>query len=126
MPVLREGYRQEQYEIPVIKRKLPKKRKTALPKCGNKYHLGNPKGKTIAFQAELENVPYEIVIIDNLDDLNACYQRLLELAERIEERREHCQVIANYTGGTSTMSAAIALAGIMTPQVGYFAKYRSS
>jgi len=92
------------------------KRKTICPKCGNKYYLGNPKGKAIVFQAGLEKGQYEIVTIDNPDDLNACYQRLLELAEWIEERQEDCQVIANYTGGTKTMSAAMALVGIMTPQ----------
>jgi len=91
------------------------KRKTRCPECGHTYHPGDPKGRAIAFQAELEQGRYEIVTIDNPDDLNACYQRLLELAERIKARHGDSRVIANYTGGTKTMSAALALAGIMTP-----------
>ena len=92
------------------------KRNTKCPECGHIYHPGDPKGRAIVFQAGLAKEQYEIVTINNPDDLNACYQRLLELAEQIEERHEDCQVIANYTGGTKTMSAAMALAGIMTPQ----------
>jgi len=92
------------------------KRKTKCPECGYIYHLGDPKGRAIVFQAGLAKEQYEIVTVDNPDDLNTCYQKLLELAGRIEERHEDCQVIANYTGGTKTMSAAIALVGVMTEQ----------
>ncbi len=92
------------------------KRKTKCPECGYSYHLGDPKGRAIVFQAGLVKEQYEIVTIDNPDDLNACYQLLLELAGRIEEGHEDCQIIANYTGGTKTMSAAMALVGVMTEQ----------
>ncbi|MHC1599712.1 MAG: TIGR02710 family CRISPR-associated CARF protein [Candidatus Methanospirareceae archaeon] len=92
------------------------KRKTRCPECEYTYHLGDSKGRAIVFQAGLAKEQYEIVTVDNPDDLNTCYQKLLELAGRIEERHEDCQVIANYTGGTKTMSAAIALVGVMTEQ----------
>ncbi|MHC1631887.1 MAG: TIGR02710 family CRISPR-associated CARF protein [Methanotrichaceae archaeon] len=92
------------------------KRKTKCPECGCNYHLGDPKGRAIVFQAGLAKEQYEIVTNDNPDDLSACYQRLLELAERIRAGHVGAQVIANYTGGTKTMSAAMALVGVMTEQ----------
>ena len=50
-------------------------RKTECPECGNAFHLGNPKGKSIVFQAGLDREHYEIITVDNPDDLNACYQK---------------------------------------------------
>jgi CRISPR-associated protein (TIGR02710 family) len=92
------------------------KRRTKCPECGYIYHPGDPKGRAIVFQAGLAKEQYEIVTVDNPDDLNACYQKLLELAGRIKEGHGDCQIIANYTGGTKTMSAAMALVGVMTEQ----------
>jgi len=92
------------------------KRKIECPECGNVFNLGNPKGKAIVFQTGLDREHYEIITVDDPDDMNACYRKLIELTEKIKERCEDCQVIANYTGGTKTMSAAMALAGIITQQ----------
>ncbi|PXF59079.1 MAG: TIGR02710 family CRISPR-associated protein [Candidatus Methanogaster sp.] len=92
------------------------KRRTKCPECGHIHYIGDPKGRAIAFQAGLAKDQYEIVAVDNPDDLNVCYRRLLELAEQIEVVHEDCQIIANYTGGTKTMSAAMALVGVMTEQ----------
>lgn len=75
-----------------------------------------PKGKAIVFQAGLDREHYEIVTVDNPDDLDACYQKLIELTEKIKNICEDCQVTANYTGGTKTMSTAMALVGIITEQ----------
>ncbi|MBT9165305.1 MAG: hypothetical protein DDT23_01320 [candidate division WS2 bacterium] len=93
------------------------KRKGKCPECGHEFYLGNPQGNAIVFQAGLDSTKYEIVAIDDPDDLNDCYLRLLELSREIKERHgEDCQIIANYTGGTKTMSVAIALAGLMTEE----------
>ena len=92
------------------------KRKSKCTECGYEYYIGNPKGKAIVFQTKLEKGQYEIVTIDDPDDLNECYEKLLALAETINEKYDNSQVIANYTGGTKTMSAALALVGIMTQQ----------
>jgi len=92
------------------------KRRAKCPECGHIHYIGDPKGKSIVFQAGLAKEHYEIVAVDNPDDLNACYQRLLELAEQIKARHGDAQIIANYTGGTKTMSAAMALVGVMTEQ----------
>ncbi len=92
------------------------KRRSKCPECGHEHNLGDPKGKAIVFQAGLVKGRYEIVAVDDPDDLNECYQKLMGLAELIKEKYGECQVIANYTGGTKTMSVAIALAGIITQQ----------
>ena len=91
-------------------------RKTECPECGYVFHSGDPKGKAIVFQAGLDREHYEIVTVENPDDLEVCYQKLIELTEKIKNRCEDCQVIANYTGGTKTMSAAMTLVGIITEQ----------
>jgi len=75
-----------------------------------------PKGKAIVFQTGLNREHYEIITVENPDDLDACYQKLIELTEKIKILCKDCQVIANYTGGTKTMSTAMALVGIMTEQ----------
>jgi len=92
------------------------KRRSKCTKCGYEYYPGNPRGKAIVFQTRLEKGQYEIVTIDDRDDLNECYEKLLALAETINEKYDNSQVIANYTGGTKTMAVAVALMGIMTPQ----------
>lgn len=92
------------------------KRRSKCPECGHEYNMGNPKGEAIVFQAGLEKGRYEIIAVDDPDDLNGCYQRLLELTASINERFGECQVIANYTGGTKTMSVAMVLVGILTQQ----------
>lgn len=92
------------------------KRKSKCPECNHEYYLRDHKGKAIVFQAGLEKGRYEIVSVDDPDDLNGCYQKLLELVETVKEKHGDCQVIANYTGGTKTMSVAMASVGIMTQQ----------
>jgi len=91
------------------------KRRSKCPKCGNEFYLGNPEGKAIVFQAGMDRPRYETVVIDDPDDLNDCYLRLLHLAGEIKEKHgENCQIIANYTGATKTMSVAMVLVGLMT------------
>jgi len=92
------------------------KRKSRCTECGFEYFPGNPMGKAIVFQTKLETGQYEIVTINDPDDLTECYEKLLNLAETIKEKYDNSQVIANYTGGTKTMSVALALVGIMTQQ----------
>lgn len=92
------------------------KRKSKCPKCDHEYPMGDPKGKAIVFQAGLMREQYEIVTVDDPDDLNGCYLKLQQLGTAIKEKFGDCHVIANYTGGTKTMSVAIALAGIINQQ----------
>ena len=90
-------------------------RKSMCPECGTKHYIGNTSGKAIAKRTGLDQSRYTVVTVDDPDDLNECHDTLLALAKRVEE--EHgadCRVVANYTGGTKTMSVAMALLGLMT------------
>ncbi|WP_083774258.1 TIGR02710 family CRISPR-associated CARF protein [Ammonifex degensii] len=80
------------------------------PKCKTEIPLGNPKGESIVRQLQLPPGSYEKVEVDDPDDLASCYRKLIELENRIRERfGPDAEVIANYTGGTKTMSVALAL-----------------
>lgn len=83
--------------------------------CGNERYIGEPHGKAIAIQAGLDPSQYTVLAVKDPDDLNECHETLLALAERVEaEQGMDCHVVANYTGGTKTMSVALALVGLMT------------
>jgi len=92
------------------------KSKSKCPECGYKYYIGNPKGKAVAFQVGLSKDKYEIVSVDDPDDLNLCYCTLVNLSTSIKKIYPEAQIIANYTGGTKTMSVAMALVGIVTEE----------
>jgi len=92
-------------------------RKVKCAACGNEQYIGDPKGKAIADQAGIDPSRYEVVAVDNPDDLWECYAAVRELLVGIEEKHgPRCEVIANYTGGTKTMSVAMVLAGLITEQ----------
>lgn len=58
-------------------------------------------------------IPHEIVMVPP-DDLVNCYKTIEAIGERIEKREKNLEkVIANYTGGTKTMSVALALVALM-------------
>lgn len=91
------------------------KRTATCPECKNKFYLGNPKGKAIVVQSGLNESRCEVVTVSDPDDLNECYEKLLKLADLIETQHgKNCQVVANYTGGTKTMSVTMALIGLLT------------
>jgi len=92
------------------------KSKSKCPKCGHEYNLGNPKGKAIVFQVGLSKNKYEKISVDDPDNLNLCYCTLVNLLTSIKTIYPEAQIIANYTGGTKTMSAVMALVGIMTEE----------
>jgi CRISPR-associated protein (TIGR02710 family) len=52
------------------------------------------------------------VICDDADDLLHCYERAVECAMKIAERPSAYTVVVDYTGGTKTMTAALALATV--------------
>jgi CRISPR-associated protein (TIGR02710 family) len=52
------------------------------------------------------------VICDDADDLVLCYERAVECTERINEKPAPHTVVVDYTGGTKTMTAALALATV--------------
>ncbi len=90
-------------------------RKIKCKTCGEEQYIGNPKGKAIAVQAGIDQSRYDIVVVDNPDDLAECYAAVRELLTGIEVRYgPRCETVINYTGGTKTMSVAMVLAGLMT------------
>lgn len=54
-----------------------------------------------------------VVLADNADDLVLCYETALECARLLEERQIAAErVVVDYTGGTKSMTAALALATV--------------
>jgi CRISPR-associated protein (TIGR02710 family) len=89
-------------------------RKAKCPKCAEDFYIGNPKGPSIIDQTGLLQDQWEVVNVMDPDDLDACYSALVDLKERIfAQHGSACTVIANYTGGTKTMSVALGLMGIL-------------
>ncbi|RLB10913.1 MAG: TIGR02710 family CRISPR-associated protein [Deltaproteobacteria bacterium] len=70
---------------------------------------------SIVEQTELEKELYEKWELSDPDSLAHCYERLLELAKEIRKRfgAKNPRIIANYTGGTKTMSVALALVAMI-------------
>jgi len=60
---------------------------------------------------------YEIIKIDDFDNFNSCYKRSLETLRNIRDRFPDAEIIADYTGGTKSMSAGLAAATTHVPGV---------
>ncbi len=59
-------------------------------------------------------VRYDKVVVEDPDDLELCYRTLKDLQKEVERRfGKETEVIANYTGGTKTMSVALAVAALL-------------
>lgn len=54
----------------------------------------------------------DLIIVDDPDDLSECYQRITEKIRQIEQEFPHAELLADYTGGTKTMSVSLGLAAI--------------
>ncbi|MGQ9496779.1 MAG: TIGR02710 family CRISPR-associated CARF protein [Desulfotomaculales bacterium] len=78
---------------------------------------GDPCGdtrKAIVYQLGLRPDAYTKIEVADPDDLNACYKAVREVSAEITARfGPGAEVIANYTGGTKTMSVALALFAII-------------
>ena len=76
---------------------------------------GGEERPSIVVQASLEKGRYQKWEVDDPDGLAHCCGRLMELAHEIRERfgTEHPRIVANYTGGTKTMSVALALVAMI-------------
>lgn len=64
---------------------------------------------SIVEQTGLKPENYEIIELDDPEDFQMCYDRLCDLKKDMEKRfpNSDLNVIANYTGGTKTMSAVL-------------------
>ena len=70
---------------------------------------------SIVSQTGLKKEQYEKWEISDPDSLACCYSRIVELANEIKKRfgEKNPRIIANYTGGTKTMSVALALVAMI-------------
>lgn len=85
--------------------------------CGKMVPLGNPEGKAIIYQLGLAKDFYEKIEVDEFDNLASCFNALSGIEKEITERfGDNVEVIANYTGGTKSMSAALVLKGMQQEQ----------
>jgi hypothetical protein len=64
---------------------------------------------SIVQQTHLKPDQYEKVLLNDPDDLNSCFERIESLSLQINQRFPNARVIANYTGGSKTMSVALAI-----------------
>ena len=53
----------------------------------------------------------DVVLIQNPDDLSECYRLTTELVRTLQQSSDY-EIVADYTGGTKTMSAALVLAAV--------------
>lgn len=87
-------------------------RKIKCPECSKDVSLGDPKGANILTQTGLKEHQYEILELDEPDDLPACYTRVRTALARLREDHTDWRLLADYTGGTKTMTIALALAAL--------------
>ncbi len=71
----------------------------------------------ICTKAKAENITRKVDIIDDIDDLNKCYADSLALLQRLRDEFPEARIIADYTGGTKSMSAGLAAAALDTENV---------
>ncbi len=85
------------------------KRQAKCPQCGHNFFLGDLKGKSIVIQTRLQEHQYKIYSVSDPDDLTECYTKIQDLSRDLHKRFQGSnEIIANYTGGTKTMSVALA------------------
>ncbi len=53
----------------------------------------------------------DLILIQNPDNLSECYQLTYNYIRHLQENPEH-EIIADYTGGTKTLSASLVLAAV--------------
>ncbi|MBC7343914.1 MAG: TIGR02710 family CRISPR-associated protein [Clostridia bacterium] len=69
-------------------------------------------GPSIVEATKLAKDQYTIVPLSNPDDLEGCFEIMLEKLSEAEERFKPTEKLADYTGGTKSMNAALVLAAL--------------
>ncbi|HXK42563.1 MAG TPA: TIGR02710 family CRISPR-associated CARF protein [Anaerolineae bacterium] len=80
--------------------------------CGKDVPLGDPKGANILVQTGLPDNRYEILELPEPDDLSSCYAQIRATLTQLRAERSGWRFLADYTGGTKTMTAALTLAAL--------------
>lgn len=83
-------------------------------KLGGGADKGGKDLESIVVQTQLgvEYEGYEKALTPDADSLDLCYRVAVESILKVKERLPGCKIRADYTGGTKTMSAALAMAAI--------------
>jgi len=71
----------------------------------------------ILVQTGVSDAGFPVVRIREFDDPNACYVESLDLLAELRRRYPEAQIIADYTGGTKSMSSGLVLAALDTEGV---------
>ncbi|OQA17127.1 MAG: CRISPR-associated protein (Cas_Cas02710) [Chloroflexi bacterium ADurb.Bin360] len=87
-------------------------RTTKCAECGKNVPLGNPTGPNILTQTGLSEGKYKILEFTEPDDLASCYTQLRSVLAQLRIEYRECRALADYTGGTKTMTAALTLAAL--------------
>ncbi|MDQ7039533.1 MAG: TIGR02710 family CRISPR-associated CARF protein [Rhodothermus sp.] len=74
---------------------------------------GEAKDQSIPKAAGLAASRYEVVVWEDPDDLAQCVAALFALQRRLRRRFPEARMVANYTGGTKTMSAALVIGAML-------------
>lgn len=55
---------------------------------------------------------YDVVVLDDIDDVQSCYQQMIEKVQSLRGDGSPPQLSVDYTGGTKTMSAALVMVAV--------------
>jgi CRISPR-associated protein (TIGR02710 family) len=78
--------------------------------CGNDPK--KPDLPNIVTQAQCENTPREIHKLKAVDNINEVYKFCLNLLNKLRQEYSDAEIIADYTGGTKTMSVGLGAAAM--------------
>ena len=78
--------------------------------CGNDPK--KPDLPNIVTQAQCENTPREIHKLKAVDNINEVYKFCLNLLNKLRQEYSDAEIIADYTGGTKTMSVGLVAAAM--------------
>jgi len=80
--------------------------------CPNCNHQHGEMKSSIVAQTGLEKENFKIIKISQIDDLNDCYIKSGEVIQEIRKNDPAAAIIADYTGGTKSMSSGLAAAAM--------------
>lgn len=79
--------------------------------CGDSR---SPQGRSVVEQAALPPQRYRKVAVADPDDLVECYAKVSAIAAELSSEDPPPRVVANYTGGTKTMSVALSMVATLS------------
>jgi hypothetical protein len=79
--------------------------------CEDRENSKNNKANILT-QTGLHETQYQIILINQPDDLNECFMEIFSILQEQNSERTTWRKIADYTGGTKSMSVALAFAAL--------------